>query len=223
MRQPGLVALQSRYGPTLGELLAPRWRRASRASRALVVLAGVLSAVVVLGGVLTLEHPRLSSSGGTGMSFSFSYPGLYRARPARGELALVRRTKGGRLEDSFAVAPLELARYRGEPSAALALYATAAIGRLAARHPGFGLRGEGWTQLNSISPYAVYNVFYRARLRGREMYGREVLLLPERVGARRGVEISMLDAAGSDKQVDSPLLVGAKGVLAGPLGSFALG
>ncbi len=223
MRQPGLVALQSRYGPTLGELLAPRWQRASGAVRAIVVLAGVLFAVAVLGAVLTFEHPRLSSSGGTPASFSFSYPGLYRARPAPGELALVRRMKGGRLEDSFAVTPLELARYRGEPSAALALYATAAIGRLATAYPGFELRGEGWTQLNSISPYAVYNIFYRARLGGREMYGRDVLLLPERAGARGGVEISMLNAVGSDKQIDSPLLVGAKGVLAGPLVSFALG
>jgi hypothetical protein len=217
------VALQSRYGPTLGELLAPRWQRASRAARALVVLAGVLLAVAILGTVLTLEHPRLSSPAGTPVSFSFSYPGLYRARPAQGELVLVRRNEGGRLKDSFAVAPLELVRYRGEPSAALALYATDAIGRLAAAYPGFELRGEGWTQLNSISPYATYNIFYRARLRGREVYGRDVLLLPERAGARRGVEISMLNAAGSDKQIDSPLLVGAKGVLAGPLGSFVLG
>src|SRR6185312_6502217 len=132
VRQSGPMALQSRYGPTLGELLAPRWQRASRALRAVVVLAGVLLAVAILGAVLTLEHPRLESSGGTPVSFSFSYPGLYRAPSARGELALVRRTKGGRLEDSFAVAPLELARYRGEPSAALALYASDAIRRLAA-------------------------------------------------------------------------------------------
>lgn len=215
------LPLQSRYGPTLGELLAPRWHRASRAARALVACVGVVFAVAVAGAVLTLENP--SFSGGTPVSFSFSYPGLYRAHPAPGELALVRRTEGGLLEDSFAVSPLQLAAYRGEPSAALALYATDAIRRLAATYPGFELRGEGWTQLNSISVYAVYNIFYRVRLGGREMYGRDVLLLPERAGARRGVEISMLNAVGSDKQINSPLLVGAKGVLAGPLGSFALG
>lgn len=215
------LPLQSRYGPTLGELLAPRWHRTARAVRALVVLAGVLLVAAVAGAVLTLEHPSVSR--GTPVSFGFSYPGLYRARPAAGELALVRRTEGGRLEDSFAVAPLQLARYRGEPSAALALYATDYIRRLAAMYPGFELRGEGWTQLNSISVYAVYNIFYRVRVGGGEMYGRDVLLLPERAGARRGVVISMLNAVGSDKQIDSPLLVGAKGVLAGPLGSFALG
>jgi hypothetical protein len=215
------LPLQSRYGPTLGELLAPRWRRSSRVVRALVMLAGALLVVAVVATVLTLEHPKVSRGGA--VSFSFSYPGLYRARPAAGERARVRRTSGGRLEDSFAVSPLGLARYRGEPSAALALYASARIRQLAAIYPGFKLRGEGWTQLNSVSAYAVYNIFFRARLGGREVYGRDVLLLPERAGARRGVQISMLNAAGSDKQVDSPLLVGAKGVLAGPLASFALG
>jgi hypothetical protein len=214
------IPLQRQYGPTLGELLAPRWRRASRAGRALVVLAGAALVVAIVGAVATLERPRLSH-GGT-VPFSFAYPGLYRAQPPAGSDALVRRTKGGRVEDSFAVAPLALASYRGEPSGTLALYATDRIHRLAATYPGFQLRGEGWTQLNSISVYAVYNVFYRARVAGREMYGRDVLLLPERPDARRGVEISMLTAVGANRQVNSPLLVGAKGALAGPLGSFAL-
>lgn len=215
------LPLQSRYGPTLGELLAPRWRRASRGTRLLVVLTGALLAAVIAIAVATLERPAVSH--GAPFAFGFTYPGLYRAHPAPGDSVLVRRTRDGRLEDSFAVAPLRLAPYRGEPSAALALYATAYIQQLAAAYPGFELRGEGWTQLNSISPYAVYNIFFRTRREGQEMYGRDVLLLPERAGARRGVSISMLNAAGSDKQIDSPLLVGAKGVLAGPLGSFALG
>lgn len=215
------LPLQSRYGPTLGELLAPRWRRASRPARMLGILVAVALVVAVAIAVATLQRPAVSHGGP--FAFGFDYPGLYRAHPAPGELALVRRTEDGRLEDSFAVAPLTLARYRGEPSAALALYATADIRRLAAEYPGFELRGEGWTQLNSISPYAVYNIFFRVARGGREVYGRDVLLLPERTGARQGVAISMLNAAGSDKQIDSPLLVGAKGVLAGPLGSFALG
>jgi hypothetical protein len=215
------IPLQSQYGPTLGELLAPRWRRASRARRALAALAGAAIVVAIVGAVATLERPHFSHGGA--MSFDFVYPGLYRARPPAGSYALVRRTKGGRLEDSFAVAPLTLPPYRGEPSGALALYAAGRIHRLAATYPGFELRGEGWTQLNSISVYAVYNVFYRAHVGEREMYGRDVLLLPEQPGARTGVDISMLTAVGANKQVTSPLLVGAKGPLAGPLGSFALG
>jgi hypothetical protein len=214
------IPLQSQYGPTLGELLAPRWHRASRPVRALLLGAGLALLAVLVVAVATLERPRLSRGGQ--VSFSFAYPGLYRARPQAGGSVLVRRIGDGRLVDSFAVAPLTLPPYRGEPIGALALYATGYIRRLAATDPGFQLRGEGWTQVDSISVYAVYNVFYRARVQGREMYGRDVLLVPERAGARRGVDISMLAAVGADKQVNSPLLVGAKGALAGPLGSFAL-
>lgn len=215
------IPLQSQYGPTLGELLAPRWRGASRRWRALSVLVGVAVVAIVGGAVARFEHPRFASAGTA--TFSFDYPGLYRARAAPGGAALVRRVEDGRLEDSFAVAPLTLRPYNGEPSAALALYAAGDIKHLAAVYRGFELRGEGWTQLNSISVYAVYNVFFRARVGGREMYGRDVLLMPERAGARNGVSIAMLSAVGSDKQITSPLLVGAKGVLAGPLSSFALG
>jgi NAD(P)-dependent dehydrogenase (short-subunit alcohol dehydrogenase family) len=84
------------------------------------------------------------------------------------------------------------------------------------------LRGEGWTQVDSISPYAVYNVFYTALVGRRAMYGRDVLLLRERLGQRRGVTISMLSAIAGDRKVSSPLLVATKGALEGPLRSFAL-
>jgi hypothetical protein len=215
------VPLKREYRPTLGELLAPGWRRLPRAGRVLVLAALVACAAALAGAVATLAHPRLSRGGAT--SFSFSYPGLYRVHPRPGGLAWVRSPSGGRLRDSFAVAPLTLTSYRGRPSAALALYADLYVRHLADRYRDFRLRGEGWTQVDSISPYAVYNVFYTARVEGQAMYGRDVLLLPERAGARRGVAIAMLTRADENRQVTSPLLVGAKGLLAGPLDSFALG
>jgi hypothetical protein len=214
------LPLKGEYGPTLGELLAPRWRRAPRVARVAAVLAGVAVVAVLAGAVATLLPPTVSRGGA--VPFGFSYRGLYRARPEAGGYVRVRRVEGGVLEDSFAVGPLAMGGYRGEPSAALALYATGYIHRLAARYAGFELRGEGWTQVDSISPYAVYNVFFTASLGGREMYGRDVLLLPQRPGARRGVAIAMLTARGADRQVTSPLLVGTKGALEAPLVSFAL-
>ncbi len=60
----------------------------------------------------------------------------------------------------------------------------------AARVPGqrgFVLRGQGSTQINAVPSYATYNIFYTTHRAGRQMYGRDVLLLPERPGARRGV------------------------------------
>ena len=114
------------------------------------------------------------------------------------------------------------APYRGTVSAALALYATGYVERLARRYHGFELRGEGWTQVDSVSRYAVYNVFYTAEVGGRAMYGRDVLLASERPGVRRGVTIEMLSAAVGGAKVSSALLVGTKGALEGPLTSFAL-
>ena len=214
------VPLKSEYGPTLGELLSPRWRRAARAARAPLLAAALLLLLLLAAAVARFLPPTLSYSGSR--SFSFSYSGLYRAPPPPGDSVLVRRPRAGRPQASFAVAPLLLAPYRGEPGAALALYATDYIRRLRGSYRGFALRGEGWTQVDSVSPYAVYNVFFTADLRGQPTYGREVLILPEHPGARAGVSISMLSRVGAEKQVTSPLLLGTKGALAAPLTSFAL-
>jgi hypothetical protein len=220
------VPLKSEYGPTLGELLAPRWRRASPAARALWVAVVALLVAVVAGVALTLASPTVSHGGP--VPFSFGYGGLHRTSPAPGWYAKVQRVAGGRLEDSFAVGPLVLPPSHGEPGAALALYAAGYTRRLAAgeggaRIPGqtgFVLRGEGSTQIDAVATYPTYNVFYTTVVGGREMYGRNVLLLPG-ARARRGVLIAMLTAAGN-RQVTSPLDVGVKGALEEPLGTFAL-
>ncbi len=218
------LPLKSEYGPTLGELLAPRWRRASLAARALWVGSLVLLLAALAGAALTLASPTISHGGP--VPFSFGYGGLHRTSPYPGGYARVQRLRGGQLEDSFAVGPLTLPPYRGALGAELAMYAAAYIPRLAAaRVPGqsgFVLRGEGSTQIDAVSTYAAYNVFYTTTLGGREMYGRNVLVLPRRPGVRRGVEIAMLTAAAGNRQVTSPLDVGVKGALEGPLGTFAL-
>jgi hypothetical protein len=214
------LPLKSEYGPTLGQLLAPRWRRASPARRALALAAMAASLGVLAAVVLTVRSPGVSH--GAPVPFGFAYRGLYRASPEPGGYAKVQRSKNGLLEDSFAVGPLTLPPYTGEPSGELALFAVGYIRGLEAGHRGFELRGEGSTQIDSVAPYTTYNVFYTAEVQGREMYGRDVLLLPERPGARRGVTIAMLTAATGNRQVTSPLDVGVKGALEGPLGTFAL-
>jgi hypothetical protein len=215
------LPLKSEYRPTLGELLSPRWRRSSPVARGLSLVAGAGILAVVVGVVLTVQSPAVSYRGP--VPFSFSYRGLYRTSPNRGGYAKVQHLKAGRLEDSFAVGPLLLTRYTGEPSGALALYAAGYIRELAATHRGFELRGEGSTQIDSLLPYITYNVLYTTEVGGRKMYGRDVLLLPPGpAGVRRGVDISMLTAVNENRQVSSALVVGTKGALEGPLGTFAL-
>ena len=213
------VRMKPEYGPTLGQLLAPRWRRAPRAARWAAICAGVALAALALAAALTLESPTFSHGGS--VPFSFSYRGLYRVAPAPGGyVEVAHRDAGGVLEDSYAVAPLELPPYTGELTGELPLAAAGYIPRLARRMRGFVLEGEGQTKVNGVYGYAV---FYTAVLEGRQMWGRDVLLLPERAGARAGVVIEMLSSPRASSVVRAPMEVGTAGLLAGPLKSFSFG
>ena len=81
------VPLKPEYGPTLGQLLAPRWQRASRRARVLVVLAAVAVVALFVGAALTLENAQYARGGP--VPFSFSYRDLYRTVPAAGEYVRV--------------------------------------------------------------------------------------------------------------------------------------
>ena len=117
--------------------------------------------------------------------------------PDPGGYVKVQRHRDGRLEDSFAVASLVLPPYAGELSAELPLYAVGYIRGLSERYAGFVLRGEGKTRVNTVP---AYDIFYTATVKGQTMYGRDVLLLPERSGAREGVDIVMLTSPKVDSQ-----------------------
>ncbi len=212
------IPLKPEYGPTLGRLLAPRWHAASRRVQALVVAACTVTLALLIGAGLTLENAHYSRGGP--VPFSFSYRGLYRTAPAPGEYVQVRRPAHGPLKDSFAVGPLELPSYTVGLSAELPLYASSYIAGLRRRYTGFALRGEGKTRVNTVP---AYDIAYTAVIAGRTVYGRDILLLPERAGARTGVHIVMLSAPTADSQVTSPLLVGTAGVLERPLETFTFG
>jgi hypothetical protein len=210
------VPLKPQYRPTLAQLLAPAWRRASRAGRTLTIAAAVALLVGVAGLVLTLLPAHISYAGP--VPYGFSYRDLHRVAPdAGGEVKVERRGAHGRLLDSFAVAPLTLPSYTGELSGELPLYAVSYIRALARRYPGFELRGEGKTHLN-LTP--AYNIYYSLLLAGHRMYGRDVLIVPGGPGARAGVAIAMLASPRSSAQATSPLLVATAGVLYEPLHTF---
>jgi hypothetical protein len=211
------VPLKPEYRPTLAQLLAPGWRRASGGVRVLV-LALAAAFVVGLGAlVLTLLPAHISYAGP--VPFGFSYRGLYRVAPDAGEdVKVARHSASGRLLDSFAVSPLTLPPYVGALSGELPLYSVGYIHSLSARYAGFQLRGEGKMRVNTTPAYSIY---YSVRVAGRKMYGRDVLLVPDRPGTRRGVAISMLTSPRSSKQVTSPLLVATAGLLYEPLRTFS--
>jgi hypothetical protein len=212
------IPLKPEYGPTLGRLLAPRWHTASRLVQAIVVTVGVGLLALVVGAGLTLENAHYSHGGA--VPFSFSYRSLYRTAPAPGEYVQVRCPAHGPLRDSFAVGPLELPSYAGGLSGELPRYAASYIDGLRRRYAGFVLRGEGKTRVNTVPGY---DIVYTAQIAGRTVYGRDILLLPERAGARVGVHIVMLSTPTANSQVTSPLLVGTAGVLERPLETFTFG
>jgi len=210
--------MKPEYGPTLGRLLAPRWHAATRPVRIAVVIAGVLLLAGGVGLVLTLLNATYSQGGPT--PFSFSYRGLFRTTPDPGGFVKIRAPADGPLEYSYAVEPLELPPYEGGLSGELPVYAIGYIHGLEASDPGFVLRGEGKTRVNNVP---AYQVLYSERYEGREFFGRNVFVLPEQQGARRGVAIVMLTSATASSKVRSPSEVAATGILLRPLKTFSLG
>ncbi len=213
------VPMKTEYGPTLGRLLAPRWQATARWVRITVVLGVVLVLGVVAAIVLTLL-PTGYSHGGK-VPFSFAYRGLYRTTPDRGGYVKLRALAAdGSLEYSYAVEPLELPPYSGNTSGELPLYATGYIRELAAADPGFVLRGEGKTRINTVPGYEV---LYTMRMQGHEYFGRNVLLTPERPGVRLGVKITMLAATSARAKIKAANEVASSGPLLRSVKTFSFG
>jgi hypothetical protein len=231
-RRPA-IPLKPAYGPTMGALLAPRWRAARRWVRWSVLALGAALGAGLLAAVLSLQSP--SASHGGAVPFSFSYKGLYRTTPEAGGFIRVERRDARGLLDSFAVAPLRIPPYKGSVSGAFPLYAATYVPSLAARLKGFTLVGEGpvrtsafgsWEELPPSTVYyhvPTYTIAFRARVEGEPVLGREIWLVPNRQGAQDGVSILMLAAARGRAGSASPISLGTTGPLAGALRSFRLG
>ncbi|HEX4837429.1 MAG TPA: hypothetical protein VFV03_02750 [Solirubrobacteraceae bacterium] len=209
------VPLKPQYGPTLGRLLEPRWRSAAPVVRVVAIAAATGLLVLATGAVLTLLDASYSHGGR--MPFSFKYKGLNRTAPNPGGYVKVTRLSAGRLDDSYAVAPLVLAPYGASVTGELPLFAAGYTRALAGRFPRFRLEGEGKTRITST--LVGYDVRYSALVDGRTVYGRDVMLLPGRRSAREGVVIEML----SDERASVSKPMGSSGVLETPLKTFAFG
>jgi hypothetical protein len=212
------VPIRPAYGPTLGRILSPRWRAASRLTRRVVIALVIGVLVVIVAAALTFVNAKFSHGGS--VPFRFSYRGLYRVAPDPGGYVKVDRRRDGRLEDSFAVEPLLLPPYSGEQSGELPLYAARYIAQMKRRYAGFVLRGEGKTKVSKIPGY---DVFYSRTDEGQTVFGRDVLVLPQRRGAREGVDIVMLTSPTANAQVTSPVEVATTGILLRPLKTFSFG
>jgi hypothetical protein len=209
------LPIKPQYGPTLGRLLEPRWRALSRNARTIAIAIGVCLLAGAVALVLSLLDAEYSHGGR--VPFSFKYRGLYRAAPAQGGYVRVALSPGGRLLDSYEVAPLRIAGYSGSVTGELPLLASTYEQTLERRFKSVRLEGEGKTRISST--LAGYQVLYRAEVSGRTLFGRDVMLLPSSSGVREGVVIEMLSA--EPASVSRP--VASSGLLERPLKTFAFG
>lgn len=209
--------IKPEYGPPLPELLRPRWRRASPATRTAVRAGGgLIVALIVL--VVIVTWPTSISRGGP-VPFHFDYADhLHRVAPARGELARVDARSHGLLAASLAVAPLRLPPYGGDLEGELPLYAGNLIARLATRYANFALELEGKIRNNNVPGYTID---FSATLNGRPIFGRVVLLFPDRAHQRDGLQVTMLERPNS--QVTSPDRIAITGDLKTPFTTFQVG
>ena len=214
------IPLRREYAPTLGELLAPRWRAASHVRRVAVIAAGVAVLAVATAVVLTLIDSTYSRGGP--VPFHFRYRSLSR-RPAHpGEYVRLEGAGAhGSLENVFAVGPLALPAYAGLVNGYLPVYATGFIAGLAQKYPDFRLIGEGEERLNVTSGannQSGYEIDFTTRPGGELVDGRVVLLVAPHGDGRRGLVVTMLEHANST--VDKAHPVGSEGVLNLPFGTL---
>ncbi len=218
------IPLKREYAPTLGELLAPRWRAAGRGLRVAVVLGVAAFLALAIAVILTVIDSTYSHGGP--VPFSFRYRSLSHRVPVDGEyVRLEADGPGGRLQNLFAVGPLVLPAYAGRPSGYLPVFATGMIAGLARQYPDFALIGEGEERENVVSGQnnpAGYEILFTTRRGAEVVDGRDVLRLdPHSPGGRSGVLVTMLTHANST--VDKSHPVGSQGVLNLPYGTLAFG
>ena len=218
-----MPAVRAEFGPTLPELVGPRLRALPRAARVALLAA---AAVLVVGFLAALgargRTPTTPVVVQEPVAFNLRYPeaSLRQATPPRGtSLRLV--TRPGRAQETMTVRPLALEPYRGDPTVALSLLIPRMMDRLRATLPEFSFRSEGRTRVNESPGYQLQ---YQARVDGRLVYGRRVLLVPqtdEDPSPRSGVQLDLLSQR--SPAVANVDLVGNNGPLKTPFRSFRFG
>jgi hypothetical protein len=217
------TSLRPEFGPTLGELVAPYWRRLGAGVRRAVIGAAILLLALVALGVRAAvggDHTYVHHEAPV-FNLRWDDP-LTRVAPGPGDYLRLVSHRGDLFLQSFAVRRLVLPPYSGDPNGELPTYAETYIADLARRIQGFQRAcdgcGDGKARINEISGYSIN---FQGKIGKRTLYGRDVLLLPDGNGARVGVVLEM--RATPAAKVAGPETVGSGGVLKLPLRSFRFG
>ncbi len=210
--------VQPQFRPTLNDLVGPQWRRLPRALR--IAMGVVLGALVIY-----LLAQRAEGDGRKALvvrgpnAFNFVYVSpLKRVAPGPGELARLSLPAGAADPQRFAVRALNLPRYSGDPGGALLLYSVALERYLKATHPGLIIRGEGRAR---ILQTPGYQVTFQMTENGRTTFGRDIMVVPDELGARTGAVLEMVGVL--SKRLPKADAIGSTSPLKLPFRSFRLG
>lgn len=178
------------FGPPLSELVHGRFGVAPKLVATVAAVLVALGAAAALFVVAHTSTRNVVHRAAPVFNFSYQTGALRPAAPDAGGLYRLEARSGRAFLQSFAVRRLVLPRYRGAASGQLPLAATRHLAALRRTLSAFaGPLDEGKITINGISGYTAG---FQARVGGRVAYGRDVLLLPSRAGARTGILVTML-------------------------------
>ena len=156
----------------------------------------------------------------TPVAYNLAYaPQARRVAPEGRETLRIASPPGATAPYSFAVSTLRLPGYRGDVSAELTLLSATLIEQMRARIPGFVYRGDGRVNVNR---QPGYQIVYQARIGGKTVYGKRVLLVPGYdPPPRAGLDVTL--QAERSGAVPSANAVGLNGALKTSLRSLRFG
>jgi hypothetical protein len=208
------------FGPSLPQVLGPRLSRLPRAARTALVVAGVAALALVAWVLIARPGGPHAYVQRSPVVFNLTWESpLRKAPPRAGEMLRLEQRRGAKLLQSMTVEPLRLAPHAGDSSVPLPIQADALEREMARRFPGAAFGTEGRVRLNPDA--AGYGFVFRARLNGRQLWGRGSLLAPDDDKARLGVFILLLGTP--EAGVHSTDQLGYVGPLKEPYRSFRFG
>jgi hypothetical protein len=217
--------VREELGPSLPQLLEPRWRVLPRGRRiALVAVAVLVLLLLVVARQALKDEPLQTLVVREPPTFNLVHRAeLEEVAKQRGELLRLQSNAASRTDERFVVRPLTLPAYKGDVSSAYLVLASRRLAELKAADPEVGYRGEGKARINLIPGYQLA---YQTRKDGKLYFGKIFFLTPEpgdgEAQPRQGAELDLLSQF-SSRTTPSLGVVGNTYLLKAPLRSFRFG
>jgi hypothetical protein len=217
--------VREELGPSLPQLLEPRWRVLSRGRRiALVAAAALLLLALVAAREVLRDDPLKVLVVKEPIAFNLVHRAeLEEVTPKPGELTRLQSGATVKTDERFVVRPLQLPAYKGDVSSAYLTLASRRLAQLKAADPDVGYRGEGKARINLIPGYQLA---YQTRKAGKLYFGKIFFLAPEPGDGEEqttdGVELDLLSQF-SPSTTPNLTDVGNTYLLKAPLRSFRFG